>query len=244
MTASRQDGLTVGYETHRRELTTYLTRMVVREDVAQELVQETAVRALEASRLPDDPRELRAWLFRIATNLAIDHLRRHSTFKESLLLDDKERASRDGAFVAESRLLRGSPEVKSIAREHLVICFACTLRNLRPEQSAALLLKEVYGFTVAETGELMGATFGQVKNWIQTARATLEAKYAQTCALVAQKGVCYQCVELDGFFDANRGDPTLGRRRSRRAPRDPQGAKGHPVGNVASPDDASRRRSV
>jgi RNA polymerase sigma-70 factor (ECF subfamily) len=110
--------------------------------------------------------------------------------------------------------MRGSPETKAIAREHLAVCLSCTSRNLKPEESAALLLKEVYDFTNDELAEMLGATFGQAKNWVQSARVKLTARYGETCALVTQKGVCYQCVELDQFFTANRGDPLAGSDRS------------------------------
>lgn len=194
------------YQANRAALTGYLTRLVARAEVAEELAQETAVRALQAE-LPAEPGEVRAWLFRVATNLAIDHLRRHATWRETVLEETKGRAGRDAGFVAESALLRGSPETAAIARDHLAVCFACTLRNLRPEESAALLLKEVHGFTVEEVARVMDASFGQAKAWIQAARARLTEKYATSCALVSQTGACFQCVELDRFFDAGRGDP-------------------------------------
>lgn len=199
-----------GFQAHRRALTTYVTRLVVREDIAEELVQQAAVRALEQPALPAEPSELRAWLFRVATNLAIDHLRRHGTWREGVLDDTRTRASSDAGFVAESKLLAGSPELRAIAKDHLAVCFACTMRNLRPEESSALLLKEVYDFTVEETAKVLDATFGQVKNWIQSARAKLDARYATTCALVTKEGACFQCVELDKFFGANQGDPLEG----------------------------------
>lgn len=198
----------------RDELVTFVTRLVVRADVAEEIVQEAAVRMLETPGVPEEPGAMRAWLFRVASNLGIDHLRRHSTWRETVLLDARERAQADGAFVAESRLMRGSPETKAIAREHLAVCLSCTSRNLKPEESAALLLKEVYDFTNDEVAEMLGASFGQAKNWVQAARAKLTARFGETCALVVQTGVCYQCVELDQFFAANRGDPLAGSDRS------------------------------
>lgn len=201
------------FQANRRVLAGYLTRLVVREDVAEELVQQAAVRALEQQTLPEDAGELRTWFFRVATNLALDHLRKHGTWREGVLDDTRGRAEGDAGFVAESRLLAGSPEMKTIAKDHLAVCFACTLRNLRHEESAALLLKEVYDFTVEEVARVMGASFGQAKAWIQSARAQLKAKYDTSCALVTQEGVCFQCVELDRFFQADRGDPLAGTER-------------------------------
>lgn len=198
------------FRANRRALVGYLTRMVVREDVAEDLAQQAVVRALEQSSLPDDPAALRAWLFRVATNLALDHLKKHSTWRETVLEETRERAIASSSFVAESRLLAGSPETRTIARDHLAVCFTCTSRSLQPHEAAALLLKEVYDFTNEETAEVLGASFGQAKGWVQSARAKLEARYAETCALVTQKGVCHQCAQLDDFLAARQGDPLAG----------------------------------
>jgi RNA polymerase sigma-70 factor (ECF subfamily) len=202
------------YERHRRELVNYATRLVVRESVAEELTQEAALRLLQDQRLPNDEGHIRAWLFRVVSNLAIDHLRRHSTWRELVLIDARERAVADPEFVAESQQMRGSPELAAIAREHLAVCFACTLRNLPPQQAAALLFREVYGFSTEETAESLEATVVQVKNWIQQARRTVEERYAHSCALVTKQGVCHQCVELDGFFNGRSRDPLDGTARN------------------------------
>jgi RNA polymerase sigma-70 factor (ECF subfamily) len=202
-----------GYERHRPELVNYATRLVLRQSIAEELVQEAAVRLLRDDRIADDDAQIRAWLFRVVSNLAIDHLRRHSTWKEMVLVDTRARAEADPAYVAESLQLRGNPEMAAIAREHLAVCFACTLRNLPPPQAAAFLLREVHAFSTAETAEALGATSIQVKNWIQQARRTMEERYGHTCALVTKNGVCHQCVELDGFFNGTQRDPLAGSKR-------------------------------
>ena len=193
------------FETHRRELWAYAQRLVVRPEIADEIVQQAAVRMLEAAEVPHAA--LRAWLFRVTTNLALDYLRRHSTWRETVLEDTRARAVIDETFVAESQSLRGSPEMAAIAREHLTVCFSCTLRNLPASHAVALLLVEVYGFTVDEVAEMTNATFGQVKNWIQSARGTLHARYQQTCALITKEGTCHQCVELSDFFNGHEVDP-------------------------------------
>ncbi|MFO0565572.1 MAG: RNA polymerase sigma factor [Polyangiaceae bacterium] len=201
------------WESHRPALTQYLARLVARQDVASELVQETAVRALEQQSVPNDAALLRAWFFRVATNLGLDYLRKHSTWRENMLDLTKLHAQADAQFLADSRQLAGSPEMKSIAKDHVAVCFACTSRNLEPEESAVLLLKEVYDFTVEEVAEVIQSSFGRTKALLQSARARLEAKYQGSCALVAQNGACFQCVELDRYFRAGAGDPLAGTRR-------------------------------
>ena len=208
-----REGSAALYERHRRELLAYVTRLVVRPEIAEELVQETAVRMLGSTAVPSEPAAARAWLFRVATNLGVDYLRRHSTWRELVLVDTQARCARDEAFVAQSHARRGTPEQKAIAKEHLTVCFSCTLRNLAPYEASALLLKEVHGFSTRETAETLDATPVQVKNWLQRGRRTLEARYARTCALVTKDGVCHQCVELDAFFNGQRGDPLDGTAR-------------------------------
>lgn len=214
MNRGTPDERAAALEQCRAELTTYATRLVVRPDIAQEIVQDAAVRLLQSEQPLSDPRDIRPWLFRVVSNLAIDHLRRHSTWKELVLVDARERADASPAFIAESMALRGSPELSAIAREHLAVCFACTLRNLNPQHAAALLLREVHDLSTAEIAEALGGTITQVKNWLQHARRTLQQRYAHTCALVTKEGVCHQCVELDGFFNDQRRDPLDGTDRT------------------------------
>lgn len=207
------EGRAAAYEECRRELEGFARRLVLRPEIAEEVTQEAALRLLGARQLPDEHAELRAWLFAVVSHLAIDHLRRHSTRREQMMVDIRKRAEGNEMFVHEAQTLRGSPELQTVAREHLAICLSCTLRNLPPEHAAALLLKEVYAFSVSEVATMLDASVVQVKNWLQQARRRLEELYAASCALVAQQGVCHQCVELDGFFNGEARDPLDGTRR-------------------------------
>jgi len=202
-------GLTLSFEAVRAELTGYVRRLVVRPALAEELVQATYLRAYEAlERCPDEPARFRAWLFRVATNAALDELRRHSTWRETTMQDLRADAESDPAFVSASRDLIGTPETAAVAKEHLAACFACMLRNFEPRKAAALLLKEVYGFGRDEIAQWLEASAGQVKNWLQETRVAIDERYGSTCALVAKDGVCYQCVELAEFFRAPALAPT------------------------------------
>lgn len=196
------------FEETRKELSAYLCRLVIRPQVADELAQTTFLRFIEASKhFPDSREGARAWLFRVATNLAFDELRRHSNWRETSMPELRDATEANENLVAQSMAMAGSPETIAIAKEHLVACLACTLRNLPERKAAALLLKEVNGFTVEETAELIGATHAQVKNWLQEARSHMDSHYGATCALVTKAGVCHQCIELDGFFSSGQGNP-------------------------------------
>ncbi len=196
------------FEELRPALRAYLTRMTLRTAIADELVQTTALRALAApERAPAAVGELRPWLFKIATRLALDHRRKAGRARETLLADSRVAGESDEAFVSASAALRGQPEVAGIAKEHLVVCFACTAAQLSPEMAAALWLVDVYDLSLAEAADALEARGTQVKNWLQAARAHMRKRYAATCALIGKQGACHQCVELDGFFEARRGAP-------------------------------------
>lgn len=207
--------MTAGFETLysalRPELTAYLRHMVVRSHVAEELTQTTFQRWIEAGPgAPRQPAAARAWLFKVATNLAIDELRRHSTWRETMVEDLRRTAEANPEFVKRSAALVGTPETKLIAREHLAACFSCTARNLPGHQAAAFWLTEVHDFSLAETAEFLAARPTQVKNWLQKARSFMCKRYEATCALMSKQGVCYQCSELADFFGSDERNPISG----------------------------------
>lgn len=202
------DIVTTEFDQLRPQIRSYLARLVVRPEVAEELAQDVFVRAWQSlDSLPANKHGLRAWLFRVASNLAIDELRRHGRWRESLLLDARTEAEHDPAFRQLSSGMRSTPETEAIAYEHLAVCFSCVLRNVPEQQAATLLLKEVYQFSTEEVAEILDASFGQVKNWLQSARLAMESKYAETCALITKDGVCNQCVELGVYFNGVPRDP-------------------------------------
>lgn len=215
------DALARVYREVRPELCGYLTRFLVRPAVAEEVAQNVFVHALEAlDRCPDEQERVRAWLFRIATNLAIDETRRHGHRREISMLDLRAAAESSPDFVRHSAELIGTPETVEIAREHLATCFACTLHRFPEHHAAALLLREVHGFSTQEIAQWLESSPAQVKHWLQQTRAELDAVYADRCALIAKHGVCYQCAELGGYFQNTPDNPleqTSGDARARAA---------------------------
>lgn len=206
---TNRETLAAGWSAARRELTTFAQRVVLRPDIAEELVQEAALRLLEASPRPEGD-HVRPWLFRVVANLAVDHVRRHSTRRERVMADAKDAAVADPVFMDAMEAGRGDEEHRAIAREHLAICFACTLRAFPVERAVALLLVEVFGFSVREAAAMLDVPPTRAKSWIQSTRAGLKDRYAATCALVSKTGVCHECVELAGYFNG-RGDDPLAR---------------------------------
>lgn len=208
--AERMEAVASAWEENRHDLLRFVCRLVVRREIAEEIVQQAAHRAITAGSAPGGAVDLRKWLFRIASNLAIDELRRQGTWGDSVMIDSRADAEHDESFVAASVAMRETAEMAAIAEQHLAFCFSCTLRSLAPQRAAALLLTEIYGFTVKEAAAILSASAAQVKNWLQEARATLHSRYAATCALISKSGVCFQCSELSSFFNARPDNPMEG----------------------------------
>ena len=187
----------------RPELLRYLTRLTGSPHGAEDVLQSAYVRAHEAlDRAPSASDEVRRWLFRIATNLALDELRRKKRRHANGVVELRRLAEGNAAFIERSAALVATPEMTNVVREHVDTCFGCVVRNLPAAQAASVLLRELHDFSTAEIAEILDARTTQVKNWLQTGRRTMQDRYAETCALVTKRGVCHQCTELSDYFHA------------------------------------------
>jgi RNA polymerase sigma-70 factor (ECF subfamily) len=175
------------FERHRRELRAHCYRMLGSLHEAEDLVQETLLRAWRRRDTFDGRATLRAWLYRIATNVCLDHLERHR--REVVPYD----AANGFGAVGEGepppflpwiepcpdRLLEqptsvtGAPEEALLARESVSLAYLVAVQHLPPRQRAALLLSEVLDWSAAEVAELLDASVPSVKSALQRARAQL-----------------------------------------------------------------------
>jgi RNA polymerase sigma-70 factor (TIGR02960 family) len=163
-------------EPHRRELHVHCYRMLGSFEEAEDLVQETFLRAWRNRESFEGGPGFRAWLYRIATNACLDVLRRSSRRVASLhsfaevpwlqpypdrLLD--EIAPRDA-----------EPDAVVVAKETISLAFIAAIQLLPPRQRAVLILREVLGWSAGETASLLDTTVAGVNSALQRARATLQ----------------------------------------------------------------------
>ncbi|MEL6561969.1 MAG: hypothetical protein AAFQ94_27525, partial [Bacteroidota bacterium] len=80
-------------------------------------------------------------------------------------------------------------------------CPSVLSKNLPIENQVALLLKDVYDFSVKEIMMIIDNTEGQVKYFLQSSRKTMTDIFDKRCALVNKNGICHQCSELNGWFN-------------------------------------------
>ena len=144
------------YSLHAPALLRYLRRLSRDPATAEDLMQETFERAARAGRIPGEA-DVRPWLYRIATNIAIDHLRRRRRFA-FLPFSGSERNDR-AAFDVDADVVRSA------------------LRSVPPEQATALVLRLHEGFSRAEIAQLTGVSERVVKERLERGRESFAQAY-------------------------------------------------------------------
>ena len=186
----------------QQPLKAYLYRLLANRNDAQDLTHDTFIKAFDSLRSFRGESSLKTWVFQIATHLAYNYLRRSKRWTE----DVSEQAKK---LVLENEELRNeitrTHETSSYARydmkEHIDTCFTCISKNLPVENQIAVMLKDLYEFSVPEICQILQKTEGVVKYLLQDARRTMTDIFDRRCALVNKNGVCHQCSELNGWFN-------------------------------------------
>ncbi|MER6946125.1 RNA polymerase subunit sigma-70 [Nonomuraea sp. NPDC000554] len=167
-------------EEHRRELHVHCYRMLGSFDEAEDLVQETFLRAWRGRDSLRGESELRAWLYRIATNACLDHLRAHPRRPQPRAVPVVADAGVEPPAAKAVPWLQPYPdELLDLAdvvieRETIELAFLVAIQHLPPRQRAVLILRDVLGWSAQETAESLELTVAAVKSALQRARPTVK----------------------------------------------------------------------
>ncbi|HOG47860.1 MAG TPA: RNA polymerase sigma factor, partial [Anaerolineae bacterium] len=162
------------FERYHEEVYGYLCGMVRDPAWAEDLAQETFLRVLRARRQLPGVQNCRAWLYRVATNVALNALKRHGRFAW-LPWRASDRPGGGAADPAERIGTRSAVEA--------------ALAALQPGYRAPLLLYNLYGLSVAEVAQALGLAWRDVGDtakamaWLDTAVAAADG----SASLVAQE---------------------------------------------------------
>jgi RNA polymerase sigma-70 factor (ECF subfamily) len=155
-------------EPYRRELRAHCYRMLGSFDEAEDLVQETFLRAWRKLDGLRDPSAVRPWLYRIATNACLD------------ALDGSARRALPHDVGADTEIawLQPYPDPAdvTVSRETIELAFLAAIQHLPPRQRAALILRDVLDFPAAQTADLLDASVASTNSALQRARATLRER--------------------------------------------------------------------
>jgi RNA polymerase sigma-70 factor (ECF subfamily) len=172
-------------ERHRRELLVHCYRMVGRFDDAEDLVQETFARAWRSRAGFEGRSSLRAWLYRIATNVCLDAIKASKRRVQVINLapgDDRGPSLDEVPWLQPfpddlltlPRSPDDGPEAVVVARETIELAFLAAVQHLPPRPRAALILRDVLGWSARETAEALDGSVAAVNSALQRARARLQ----------------------------------------------------------------------
>ena len=196
------DQLISEFETFQGELKSFLLRMTASVQDAEDIVQDTYLKAHAKMETFRGESSLKTWIFSIASNLARDLLRSKKRWPETVTDICREEALHNGQFFQEAMQIREtSLQGKFEIKEHIAFCFTCVSKSLPLEQHLALLLKEVYGFKVVEIAQIMNQTEAMVKYYLHVSRSRMIEVFDYRCSLINKQGICHQCTELNGIFN-------------------------------------------
>jgi RNA polymerase sigma-70 factor (ECF subfamily) len=153
-------------ERHRGELRVHCYRLLGSLDEAEDLVQETYLRAWKHLDTFEGRSTVRAWLYRIATNACLDALAGRSHW----VLPHEAAHEADVAWL---QPLPDQPELAALDRETIELAFLAAIQHLPPRQRAVLILRDVLGWPARETADLLDGSVAAVNSALQRARATL-----------------------------------------------------------------------
>ena len=163
---------------YERPVFALLFRMVRDRELAEDLSQETFIKALNAIESYRPEFKFSSWIFKIANNAAIDHLRRREL--DTLSLDGSPHAETPEAMQATALQIGARQEspLDTVEAKELGSEIEAAIGRLRPEYRSCILLRHVEGRAYEEIAEIMDLPLGTVKTYIHRARNELRVALA------------------------------------------------------------------
>jgi RNA polymerase sigma-70 factor (ECF subfamily) len=186
----------------QNQLKSYLYRLLTDRNDVEDLTHDTFIKVFTNLSTFNQESSLKTWVFKIATNLAYDHLRKLKRWQP----DAQDRAADLAIGSEEIRQVfwmvhNTSPAGAYEMKEHIDYCFTCISKTLPIENQIALILKNIYDFQVKEICIILEKTEGVIKHLLNDARNTMTDIFEHRCALINQTGVCHQCSHINEIFN-------------------------------------------
>ena len=170
-------------EPFRHELQVHCYRMVGSYDDSEDMVQETFLRAWNRRDGFEGRSSFRSWLYKIATNVCLDFLRRNSRRPQryepipGINSGDGEPPARvtwlqpyPEHLLADLASEDAQPESRVVSRETMELVFITAIQHLPPRQRAVLMLRDVIGWSAADTASQLDMSIASVTSALQRAR--------------------------------------------------------------------------
>ncbi|MGW9479624.1 RNA polymerase subunit sigma-70 [Saccharomonospora azurea] len=168
------------------ELRVHCYRMLGSRDDADDMVQETLLRAWRRRATYQGRATFRAWLYKIATNACLDlidhHKRVAGPYRSAPSAGEDTRPPTNVPWLqplpdvlVDADPATDAPAQATLARETLELAFLVAVQRLPPTQRAVLITRDVLGWSAADTAALLDTSVAAVKSALQRARRTLRA---------------------------------------------------------------------
>jgi RNA polymerase sigma-70 factor (ECF subfamily) len=198
-------------EPYRHALEVHCYRMLGSVQDAEDLAQETLLRAWRALERFEPRVQFQTWLYRIATNACLDELERRPRRPEPV--DPfPDRPSDDSASPTYD------PAARYAIREGMELALLRAIQELPGRQRAVLILRDVLGWTASEVAELLESTVASVNSALQRARGTIEEHLPEMMGpaagpaereLLNRYVAAFEYADMDGLVALLREDAML-----------------------------------
>ncbi len=172
--AGDSGGFALLTERFRHELHVHCYRMLASYDDAQDMTQETFLRAWDRRESFEGRASLRSWFYRIATNACLDFLDKRRD--RVPLPTENPQAGTEVLYLQpypDSLLSREDPHETAVARETIELAFIVAVQHLPPRQRAVLILRDVLGWPAKSTADALELTLASANSALQRARVTM-----------------------------------------------------------------------
>jgi RNA polymerase sigma-70 factor (ECF subfamily) len=154
-------------ERHQGEIFGYILRMVRHDGEAQDLCQETFLRAYRAyGRLEGEP-NYRAWLYRIATNATLNHIRQRRNGDRTL-----------ARLAGHQPSVHHDDHVDRLGKDQLLTKVSCAIEHLPPKQRAAFTQRKFLGLSYGEIATGLGCTEETARAHVYQAAQKLRKQFS------------------------------------------------------------------
>ncbi len=164
---SQHEAFDALYTAYRSRIYSFLLRLLGDAELTDDVTQDTFTKAFTALPTLERGTKVLPWLYRVASNAGIDHLRRRRRFRWLRVHETVNTA--DEPNVGDGTRQLGE-------REHI----EAVLRKLPPENSVALLLHAVEGYSYKEIADIQGTSLTAVRSRIARARAAFKKDWDAT----------------------------------------------------------------
>ncbi|RIQ19474.1 sigma-70 family RNA polymerase sigma factor [Jiangella rhizosphaerae] len=212
-------------EAYRRELLAHCYRMMGSFDDAEDLVQETYLRAWRSYDGFEGRSSLRTWLYRIATNACLNALQRSDRRAVPVGFSETESPAAGVAWLQPLPDALVTPEsadpaAVAVVRDGVRLALIVGLQYLTPRQRAVLILRDVLAWPAAEVATALDLEVGAVKSLLQRARTrlrevtpsmddVLEPSHPRARELLERYMTAFATADARAFEEALRADAVL-----------------------------------